>query len=97
MGGELNYNIYTYNVDIAFLNEKIVLEYDGWFHLNNVHHKESNDNQRDEKIISLGWKVIRFQCYNDILPSDEKILQLFEQAKKPLDKKIVIDLKKYLL
>lgn len=88
-GGELNYPIKYYNVDICLHNDSVVIEYDGGGHMLNVMTgRETLDeyNQktiiRDKIIKHEGYKQIRIVSSKDYLPSDEILLQMLEQAKE---------------
>lgn len=68
----LNFPILGYNVDIAVLSLKLVIEYDGsWYHQD-----KEKDMIRQKEIENMGWKFIRY-CSNenglDIIPSIEQI------------------------
>lgn len=87
-GGELNYPIEYYDVDICLLDEKIVVEYDGSGHnlnvkLGKITEKEFNQRElvRYNVIKRKGYKQIRIISAKDRLPSDEVLLQLLLIAK----------------
>lgn len=91
LGGELNYPI-GFNVDIAFLNEKIYIEYDGSGHrlsvkFGNMTNKEFNQRQikRGYVLKRKGWKLIRIISNKDCFPNDEIIINLINQAKEYLN------------
>lgn len=54
---EKQYPIDKYFCDLAFPEYKIDIEYDGEYHLQEA--IKERDNIRDEKLESLGWKVVR--------------------------------------
>ena len=83
LGGELNYPIKCYSCDLAFLDERIILEYDGPGHF---FYKYDSDKelQRENIIKSEGWKIIRFISKQDILPNDDIIKQIFNNCKEML-------------
>lgn len=92
-GGELNYHISYYNVDICFLKEKIVLEYDGGFHdgrvkLGQLTQKEFDQKElvRNKIINTEGYKIIRIKSCMDFLPQDTILLQMLSEAKQYLSK-----------
>lgn len=91
-GGILNYNIDHINVDIAFPEDKIYVEYDGGGHDLQVKiGRESFEAYRKKEIKryyylkSLGWKEIRIKSPRDYLPSDEILLNELEVARKWLE------------
>lgn len=90
-GGELNYPIGTANLDIAFPEDKIYIEYDGSGHrmavnIGNITEKEFRDRER-KRFFALrknGWKIIRIisEVLRDKLPSDDKLMEMLEFAKE---------------
>jgi len=77
LGGELNYPVGRYNVDIALVvnGVQIAVEYDSWFwHA----HKTDIDNERDEKLINAGWNVLRIKT-NEKLPNKNKLQTAISQ------------------
>jgi len=90
LGGELNYvDDYTkgYAIDIAFINNKIALEYSGGGHdlqvkLGNINEKEFNKKEiiRYQILKRNGWKQIFIKSPYDYLPSDKIILEEFNNA-----------------
>lgn len=88
-GGEINYPIKYYNVDICLTNEQIIIEYDGGGHMLNVTTGRETINEynrktliRDKTVKQEGYKQIRIISSKDYLPSDEILLQMLEQAKE---------------
>lgn len=88
-GGELNYPINGVNLDIAFPENKIYIEYDGSGHrmqvfLGKISEKEFLDKERKRffALRNKGWKVIRIisEISRDRLPSDEKLMEMYEYA-----------------
>jgi len=69
--------ILTYFVDIAIIEHKIVIEYDGWFY----HQNKEADLNRQRKIEKLGWRFIRYkgERKKDVLPSLEQVKQDIEK------------------
>lgn len=51
-------SVFPFFIDFAFENHKIAIEIDGSQHLEET--RKERDNQKDELLVSLGWKVIRF-------------------------------------
>jgi len=88
LGGEVNYSIKTINLDIAFPEEKLYIEFDGSGHDLQVKHGNKTQEQfdRDEKnrnyaLYRAGFKEIRIISKSDKLPSDQVILEMISYAK----------------
>lgn len=88
-GGELNYPVSHFNIDICLLEEQISIEYDGGGHMLNVTiGRETLEEYnyktlvRDKIVKQAGYKQIRIISSKDYLPSDEILLQMLEQAKE---------------
>ena len=88
IGGELNYQIQYYPVDIVLINDKIIIEYDGGGHKLSIKFGQLTEQQftqkeiiRDKCIIKNGWKIIRLIAIHDKLPNDDIIIDLIEQSK----------------
>lgn len=64
----LNYAEGWYCIDIAILDKKIAIEYDGSY----WHQEIQKDLERQKDLEKLGWKFIR---YIDNIPSKEKLLE----------------------
>ncbi|PGZ96940.1 hypothetical protein COE51_16345 [Bacillus pseudomycoides] len=89
LGGEINYQIESFNLDIAFPDEKIYIEYDGGGHdlqvkMNKISQEELKKEELKRYFIlkSKGWKEIRIISPRDYLPNDDILLQELEKAKK---------------
>ena len=89
--GKLNYPISNCSLDIAFPDEKIYIEYDGGGHnlsvkLNSITQKEFNKKEmkRNYFLMQKGWKSIRIISLKDKIPSDEKLIEMFNYAKQYL-------------
>lgn len=87
-GGELNYPIKYYDVDICFPNEKIYLEYDGGGHdlrvtLGRLTKEEFNQKEiiRNNVLKKEGYKRIKIVSKLDLLPSDQILLQMLQEAR----------------
>jgi len=90
-GGELNYPVGSYNLDIK-LEDNIYVEYDGGGHDLNVKLGQITQTKFDDKQIkrnyflkNLGWKMIRLVSIKDYIPSDDIILKMIEEAKDYLE------------
>lgn len=86
---ELNYPISYFNVDICFLKDKLVVEYDGGFHMGNViMGRETIEEFQQKEIVrnnilkKEGYKQMRIVSTKDLLPSDVVLLQMLSQAKE---------------
>ena len=60
------------SIDIAILEHKIAIEYDGSY----WHQDKEADNKRQKEIESLGWKFIRFIDY---IPSKQELEKLINE------------------
>lgn len=87
-GGELNYPISYYNVDICFPKENIVIEYDGGFHDGRVRLGQLTKEEFEHKelvrsmvIKNEGYKIIRIKSIADRLPQDVVLLQMLSEAR----------------
>jgi len=92
LGGELNYAVDKLWLDIAFLIDKIYIEYDGSGHDLRVKYGDINRKDFELKtrnryyyLKKYNWKMIRIISLKDRLPSDEVILQMIEYAKEYLN------------
>lgn len=90
--GKLNYPIGNISLDIAFPEEMIYIEYDGSGHDLSVkfgYETYEKFNKRNRKrwyyLFRNGWKEIRIISKQDLLPSDEKILEIIVYAKQYLN------------
>jgi len=95
--GVINYNIEQYNVDIALLDEHIVIEFDGGGHdlsvtMGHVTREEfiEYELKREDVIFNHGFKLIRIVSPHDYLPEGEILLKLVNYCKD--FKRSVIDL-----
>jgi len=92
LGGELNFLHYTSFLDVAFLDEKIYLEYDGGGHdlqvkIGNVTEQEfiNKERKRWYALYNKGWKEIRIVSTKDKLPDEDKIKEIYKYAKEYLN------------
>ncbi|MGE2689750.1 DUF559 domain-containing protein [Mycolicibacterium pulveris] len=62
-GWRTNYPVGGYKVDVAFIDQKVAIEVDGW-----AFHSDAevfvNDRTRQNAISLLGWKVLRFTWFD---------------------------------
>ena len=96
INGELNYLIedtdkYSF-VDIAFLDEKIYIEWDGSGHKLAIIHGQKTKHEFNERekrrtygLIKSGWKEIRIISEKDYLPSDVMIHKIINDSKLLFD------------
>lgn len=63
IGGELNYRVGRYAIDIAFPDTMVAIEYDGWYW-----HNEQHDQKRDAKLKEQGWRILRIKS-ESMLPT----------------------------
>lgn len=91
IGGALNYPYYGASLDIAIIEEKIYIEYDGGGHELSVKlgsetksEFEARNRNRWYSLYRDGWKEIRITSKNDKLPSDEVIVWMIEHGKEIL-------------
>ena len=77
---EFQYGVFNYALDVAIPDKKIAIEFDGYFHFDNVKHIEYFKN-RQEKIESEGWKFYRvtmFDKFPNIKEVENKIKNLIK-------------------
>lgn len=91
LNGELNFPFKGSILDIAFPKEMLCIEYDGSGHSLGVKLGYSSEEEfmkkefdRTNKILKNKWKIIRIISRNDLLPSDEKIIELIQFCKNYL-------------
>lgn len=88
IGGELNHPVGGYPLDIAFIDDKIYVEYNGGGHDLRVKIGAATEEEfkahtakRYKTLKAKGWKVIEINSEKDQLPSDEILVNLINQAK----------------
>jgi len=86
-GGVLNYPFELYNLDIALLENKIAIEYDGGAHdlkvtLGGISQEDFNRREiiRGTYLKRGGWKLITIVSKYDFLPSEEDLLKMLEDS-----------------
>lgn len=92
VNGKLNYPVSRCQLDIAFPDKMIYIEYDGSGHDLSVKFGDiSRDDfynkeiKRKRYLQNLGWKIIRIISKEDLLPNDEKIIELIQFCEKYLN------------
>ncbi|MGM9608341.1 MAG: hypothetical protein ACI3XJ_12635 [Oscillospiraceae bacterium] len=92
LGGELNYPYRAYFIDIAKVEEKIAIEYDGSGHDLAVRYGRmtpekfhSNEVYRWKQLYEEDWRIITFKSTTDKLPSDDILLRYYNLAKAEID------------
>ena len=68
---EFQYPVFNYSLDVALVDKKIAIEYDGYYHFDSEE-KKKYYKFRQEKIEKEGWKFLRYTMF-DKFPSLEKI------------------------
>lgn len=71
---ELNYPFSTLSLDIAIIDAKIAIEYDGSY----WHQDSQKDRRRDEFVKSQGWKVLRIKSGHK-LPTNDQLKEAVER------------------
>lgn len=91
LGGELNYIVDRCFLDIAFVDEKIDIEYNGgghyiWPEIWGMTDEEHNRKEmnRYSYLKQRGWKLLRIVCKKDKLYDDDKMVQLVNECKEYL-------------
>jgi very-short-patch-repair endonuclease len=67
---KFQFGVFNYSIDVALVNEKIAIEYDGYYHFNcqeNIDYHKF----RQEKIEKEGWKFIRYNIFQKFPTIDE--------------------------
>lgn len=91
LGGELNFLVFQYNLDIAFINYckifNVYVEYDGSGHdlkvklgKQSIDEYSRSQKRRSARLKGAKWKEIRFVSTKDLIPSDKIIRMLFSEA-----------------
>ena len=85
--GELNYPVNGYYADIMFLDEKIFCEYSGSGHNICVKYQQMSideflekEEQRRLSFLRSGFKEFEICSTTDVLPSDNKLMQIKNKA-----------------
>ena len=92
IGGELNYPVGRFFIDIALIDDQIAIEYDGSGHdlsvrLGYVSENKFliNENFRRSFFKQNGWKTVRFVSKKDVIPDKNEILRLLDFGKSILN------------
>ena len=87
--GVLNFPVKHYNVDVYLPNDNIIIEYDGGGHLLNVvTGRETLEEYMRKEIIRNniikreGYKQLKIVSLDDLLPFDQILLQMLNEAKQ---------------
>jgi hypothetical protein len=70
--GQMNIRELGYIIDVVVRanNQKIAIEYDGWYWHKN---RQEYDRQRDQDLIAAGWRVLRIKS-GELLPDEDAII-----------------------
>lgn len=92
IGGELNYPINRCSLDIAFPSEKIYIEYNGGGHNLGVKMGQLSEEEfriKESKryyfLKSEKWKLIKIISTKDLLPQDDILIKIINEAKEYLN------------
>jgi very-short-patch-repair endonuclease len=69
---EFQYKVFNYSLDIALIEKKIAIEYDGWYHFDSKESIERH-NRRQKQIEEQGWKFLRYNIFQPF-PDKEKVI-----------------------
>lgn len=91
-GGELNYPVLSYSLDVALVDEKIYIEYDGGGHdllvklgVRTEEEQKKIELIRETRLHHEGWKRIRIISRRDNLPDIKQMRELINQCIKYLN------------
>lgn len=91
-GGELNFPLNKYNIDICFPNKNLAIEYNGGGHnlqvkLGNMTKEEFKKREivRNNVLKNEGYKIITISSINDKLPTDKVLLCMLSDSQKYFD------------
>ena len=71
----LEFPVTNYVIDIAILDEKIAIEYDGSY----WHQDKEHDKKRQQNLENLGWKFLRFVDY---VPSSTELQEKISKVRR---------------
>ena len=84
--GKLNYLVAGKYIDIALPNEKIAIEYDGWWWHKN---KQEEDEVRKQEMLNKGWRVLTIKS-SKLTPSKDALFVYLAQLRFTNDLTIVL-------
>lgn len=83
-----NFNIQNMNVDLCLIEDKLVIEYDEWYWHKNSTQK---DNKKTERLIKLGWSVLRIRARRN-MPRKDQVLKIAKEiSNKNQYKELILD------
>lgn len=82
------YPVYPYFIDFAFLNIKLAVEIDGYYHFIN-RNKIEHDMKKDKVLIEQGWKIYRIPYWELTEPNVIKFLDYLEKNNFIYDSKVL--------
>lgn len=88
VGATLNHKINSIYVDMAIVNEKIIVEYDGWVWHGDIR-SQKDDRRRDEYLKGIGWKILRIKS-NKKIPKKEEIEEKLDVLRSGKEKYVEI-------
>jgi very-short-patch-repair endonuclease len=80
---EFQYGVFNYDLDVALVEEKIAIEYDGYYHFCSEEKKEYHK-QRQQQIENEGWKFYRVTMF-DKFPSIEEVKEQIENLMETIN------------
>ncbi len=98
--GEVNKKILNSYADIYWKEQNIVIEYDGSGHWLSVKYNKlteyeflSKERKRESELIKNGYKVIRIESKDDLLPTDKDLIGSLEASLRRLEQKDIDHIK----
>jgi len=73
------YKVLNYSIDIALVEYKISIEYDGWYHFDCQEHVDYHK-KRQEEIEGEGWKFLRYNIFQPF-PIKEQVERDIQRLK----------------
>lgn len=80
---EFQYGVFNYDLDVALVEEKIAIEYDGYYHFCSEEKKEYHK-QRQQQIENEDWKFYRVTMF-DKFPSIEEVKEQIENLMETIN------------
>jgi very-short-patch-repair endonuclease len=83
LNGKLNYPVDRCQLDIAYPDTMIYIEYNGGGHYawDTIENKEKDDMKRYSYLKQFSWKMIRIVCKCDKLYDDNEMINLVNECK----------------